>query len=311
MAIHTLDWQDTPPPECRSGALTVGNFDGVHKGHAGLVAEVCRHARETGGPGVVLTFDSHPLQLLRPDRFLPVLTTMEDRARLLLALGADEVVVMHTTPELLRLSAEDFYKEVIRRGINARVVVEGTDFGFGHKRGGDIAFLRRLADTDGVRVTVVEPVLVDGVPASSSRVRNSLAAGDVEAAARMLGRPYRLHGTVCKGQRRGRTLGFPTANLDPLATFPPGEGVYAVRVVLPDQVWAGAANLGPNPTFGESSRKVEVHLIDFEGDLYGKDLAVDFLARLRDTCPFKSVAELRAQLDKDVEQARGLQGLWA
>ncbi len=156
----------------------------------------------------------------------------------------------------------------------------------------------------GLPLTVVPPVVIAGGEASSSRVRNSLLKGDIEDAAKVLGRPYRLHGTTAVGRRRGRTLGFPTANLDPLQNLAPGNGVYAVRVFVGDAVWPGAANVGPNPTFGEDARKVEVHLIGFQGDLYGQALAVDFVHRLRDTRPFQGAADLMGQLRRDVEQAR-------
>jgi riboflavin kinase/FMN adenylyltransferase len=304
MAIHTLEWDQPPPTSCRHGVVAIGNFDAVHIGHAALLAEARRLAAQTGGSAAVLTFDPHPLQLLRPERFLPLLTTPADRATLLLQVGADEVVVMHTTPELLQLTPELFFQRVLADGLQVRGLAEGADFHFGHRRAGNIALLRTLSQHHGVQLSVVPPVSAEGAPISSSRIRDALARGEVTAAARLLGRCYRLHGRVCTGQKRGRTLGFPTANLDPLFTFAPGDGVYAVRVVRPDGVWAGAANIGANPTFGEQSRKVEVHLIGCSGDLYGEDLAVDFVARLRDTRTFAGVDDLLAQLRRDVEQAR-------
>lgn len=304
MALHAIDWHRSFPPSCRSGAVTIGNFDGVHLGHAELVARTRRRADELKGPAVVLTFDPHPLQLLRPERFLPLLTTPTDRAALLQKLGADEVLLLRTTPEMLQLSAEDFFQRLLVDQLHLGGLVEGEDFRFGAGRSGDVHLLRTLCERVGARLEIVAPVELDGLPVSSSRVRTALNGGDVATATRLLGRPHRLHGQVSTGQRRGRTLGFPTANLEPLGNFAPGVGVYAVRVPLDGRVWPGAANIGPNPTFGESARKVEVHLIDFAGDLYGRELAVDFLARLRDTRPFAGVDELRQQLQRDVEQAR-------
>ncbi len=306
MAVRTLDWQQTPPEDGRGGAVTIGNFDGVHRGHAALLAETRRRARDVGGPAVALTFDPHPLQLLRPERFLPVLTTTADRARLLGEIGADHVIVLRTTPELLRLTPEDFFEQVVRQRLSARALVEGENFGFGRNRSGNVETLAALCAGAGLTLSVVPPLRLDGTVVSSSRVRAALERGTVAEAARLLGRPYRLHGQVGTGQQRGRTLGFPTANLDPLYTFAPGDGVYAVRAHHEGRSWAGAANVGPNPTFGEQARKVEVHLIGFDGDLYGADLAVDFLARLRDTRPFAGPDELKAQLQRDVEQARRL-----
>jgi len=182
--------------------------------------------------------------------------------------------------------------------------VEGTNFGFGRGRSGNVATLAELCRGAGLPLTVVQPVLIDSEPVSSSRVRGDLQRGAVEAAAACLGRPYRLIGTVGTGQRRGAKLGFPTANLEQTETLIPGDGVYAVRVQRRAESWAGAANIGPNPTFGENARKVEVHLIGFQGDLYGQILAIDFIGRLRDTRPFGGVNELIAQLRTDIERAR-------
>jgi riboflavin kinase/FMN adenylyltransferase len=306
MAIHTLDWQQAPPEICHGGAVTIGNFDGVHRGHAALVGETSRLAHEVSGPSVVFTFDPHPLQLLRPEQFLPLLTTLEDRARLLIELGADEVIVQRTSHEMLHLTAEQFFHRVLREGLHARALAEGEDFHFGHRRAGDVQLLRSLCKEIGVQLAVLLPVAMEGKVVSSSRVREALARGDVTMASKLLDRPYRLHGRVSTGQKRGKTLGFPTANLDPVRNFVPADGVYAVRVLHDERSWAGAANIGPNPTFGENARKVEVHLIDFSGDLYGQDLTVDFQSRMRDTRPFAGIKELREQLHRDVEQARML-----
>ena len=303
MAIHTFEWDQPPPSSCRQGAVSLGNFDGVHLGHVALLSETRRLAANVGGPAVALMFDPHPLQLLRPERFLPLLTAPADRATLL-QLEADEVIILHTEPEFLQLPAEQFFQRVLADGLQVRGIAEGADFHFGRNRTGNIELLRALCQKAGMQLAIVPPVAVEGTTVSSSRIRDALSRGDVAAAARLLGRPYRLHGKVGTGQKRGRTLGFPTANLGPLFTFAPGDGVYAVRVARADGVWPGAANIGSNPTFGEQARKVEVHLIGFSGDLLGEDLGVDFLARLRDTRPFGSVKELLAQLRIDVEQAR-------
>ena len=195
---------------------------------------------------------------------------------------------------------------MVQERLAARALVEGEDFGFGRNRSGNVATLRELCTASGIELSVVPPLRLGGVVVSSSRVRAALDSGAVGEAARLLNRPYRLQGNVATGQRRGRTLGFPTANLDPLGTLAPANGVYAVRVPHGGTVWPGAANIGPNPTFGESARKVEVHLIGFDGDLYGQELAVDFLERLRDTRPFAGAADLREQLRRDVERARHL-----
>jgi riboflavin kinase/FMN adenylyltransferase len=308
MASRTVDWQEMPPAPCRGGVLTIGNFDGVHRGHAALLAEARQQARRLGTAAVGLTFEPHPIALLRPDQLLPALTTLEDRAALMQARGADEVLILRTTPDLLALSAAAFFEEVIRKRLAARALVEGYNFGFGHNRGGNVETLAELGRAAGIPLTVLPPLLVDGKPVSTSRVRDLVLQGDVHGAAALLGRPYRLHGVVIVGQRRGRTIGFPTANLERIATVVPGDGVYAVRAIVDGAPWPAAANVGPNPTFGEDARKVEVHLIGFEGDLYGRALAVDFVERLRATRTFRSAAELVEQLRQDVEQARRIAG---
>jgi riboflavin kinase/FMN adenylyltransferase len=303
MAIHTLSWHEAPPSDCRGGALSVGNFDGVHRGHIALLNELRCRAAAVHGPAVALSFDPHPLQLLRPDSYPPPLTTVAERARLLQAHGADHVVLLRTTHDMLQLTAEEFFEQVVRARFDVRAMVEGESFGFGRGRGGNVATLAELCRRDGLTLVVVPPVHVGGEPVSSSRVRAALQRGAVAEATECLGRPYRLIGTVGTGQRRGATLGFPTANLVRTETLVPGDGVYAVGVEHAGRAWAGAANVGPNPTFGENAHKVEVHLIGFQGDLYGRELAVDFVERLRDTRPFAGVNELVAQLRADMERA--------
>jgi riboflavin kinase/FMN adenylyltransferase len=308
MATLTIDWHEMPPAAVRGGAVAIGNFDGVHRGHAALVGELRERARAVPGPAVALTFDPHPQELLRPGQAPPPLTTPDDRSRLLHEAGADHVLILRATTALLALSAAEFFDQVIRERLDARALVEGVNFGFGHNREGNVETLARLCRPAGLSLTVVPPLVLDGLAVSSSRVRAALLRGDVGEAALLLGRPYRLHGTVGTGRRRGQTLGFPTANLDRPPTLVPGDGVYAVRVLVAGAVWPGAANVGPNPTFGENARKVEAHLIGFSGDLYGQPVAVDFVHRLRDTRPFGGPAELVEQLRRDVEQARQVLG---
>jgi riboflavin kinase/FMN adenylyltransferase len=306
MAMYTVQWDETPPECCRGGALTIGNFDGVHRGHAALLAKLGDEVRARGGPSVALTFDPHPLQLLRPEQFQPVLTTVTDRAELLQALGADYVLILRTTWELLRLSPEAFFSEVIQTRLQPQALIEGNNFGFGRNREGTVETLAKLCAQAGVGLSIVPPVTMEGLRVSSSSIRAVLLKGDVRTAALLLGRPYRLRGLVGTGQRRGQKLGFPTANLVHVETLVPADGVYAVRVQHQQRTWPGAANIGPNPTFGEQARKVEVHLIGFEGTLYGQTLTIHFLERLRDTRPFAGVEQLVAQLRVDVDQARRL-----
>jgi riboflavin kinase/FMN adenylyltransferase len=306
MGIATLNWNETPGAECRGGALTIGNFDGVHCGHAVLVGQLRQRAQAVGGPAVALTFHPPPLELLRPEQFGPPLTRISDRAQLLLARGADHVLILRTTAELLNLSAEEFFNGVIERGCAARHLVEGFNFAFGRNREGNVETLSRLCRKAGVGLEVVPPLERKGSIVSSSRIRRALHEGDVREAAELLGRPYSIRGRVVTGQGRGQKLGFPTANLGEVETLAPRDGVYAVRVRYNQAHWAGAANIGANATFGEQVRKLEVHLIGFTGNLVGQELEVDFLERLRDTRRFAGPAELAEQLRLDVEQARRL-----
>jgi riboflavin kinase/FMN adenylyltransferase len=304
MGVLTRALAEPIDEACWGGALTIGNFDGVHRGHQHLLAQLRVQADALPGPAVALTFDPHPLQLLRPAQFQPLLTTPADRAELLCAAGADWVVILRTTLELLGLSAREFFERVIVGQLGARMVVPGFNFAFGRGREGNVATLASLCREAGLGFTVAPPLLVDGRPVSSSRVREELVRGNVAEARRLLGRPYRLRGTVEVGQRRGQALGFPTANLGQSQTLVPGDGVYAVRAEVSGTLRPGAASIGPNPTFGEQTRKIEIHLIGFHGDLYGRRIAVDFLERLRDVRPFRSPAELIEQLRQDIERAK-------
>jgi riboflavin kinase/FMN adenylyltransferase len=306
MVTHFVDWRETPDASCRGGAVTIGNFDGVHRGHAALVAALRTQADAIRGPAVAFTFEPSPLDLLRHGQLPPPLTPITERARLLHELGADQVIVIRTTLEMLALSPEAFFTQVVKDRLAVRAIVEGVNFGFGHNRQGNVETLRQLCRASDIGLTIVPPVQINGGEVSSSRIRATLLSGAVGEAAELLGRPYRLSGVVGAGQRRGQAIGFPTANLDAIPALVPGNGVYAVRALVGDTAWPGAAHIGPNPTFGEDVRKVEVHLIGFHGDLYGKSLVIDFLQRLRETRPFRGAAELIEQLKKDVEQARRL-----
>jgi riboflavin kinase/FMN adenylyltransferase len=304
MATVFLDWHEYPPPDVAGGAVTIGNFDGVHRGHQALVATARKQADALGGPAVVMTFNPPPHQVLHPGSERPPLTTIPQRAELLHALGADHVVVLRTSPALLALSPEAFFEDVIARQLGAKAVVEGYDFRFGRGRAGTNDTLRTLCHAAGLVFEEVSQLTLHGDPVSSSRVRSALVSGDVARAAELLNRRYRIAGSVVTGAKRGRTIGFPTANLGDVPTVLPGNGVYAVRASVDGQEWPAAANVGPNPTFGENAQKIEVHLIGFSGDVYGKPMEVEFVTRLRETKPFGGVSELAEQLKKDVEQAK-------
>jgi riboflavin kinase/FMN adenylyltransferase len=301
-----VDWQEEFPAASRGGSVAIGNFDGAHTGHASLIRELVRQARAThGGPAVALTFSPHPVEVLRPGTRVELLTTPADRAALLAGLGADLVLTLKATPELFRLSAREFFDRVVRGNLDARGMVEGANFCFGRDREGDVELLAEFCREAGMPLSVVPPYFLDGIEVSSSRIRQELQRGDVALAAKLLGRPYHLRGVVVGGKRRGRTIGFPTANLEGIATVIPAGGVYATRArTAAGEAYPSATNVGPSPTFGEEAPRVEVHLIGFAGDLYGQELEIEFLARLRETRPFAGPAELIEQLRRDVEQAR-------
>ena len=297
-----LRWTAPAPAPFRAGAVTVGNFDGVHCGHRELV----RAARALGRPAVAVTFDPPPARVLYPGRAALPLTTLDRRAELLREAGADQVAILETDAGLLSLSPEAFFEDVIGHAFAATAVAEGYNFRFGRAREGDTALLRRLCEQASLAFAVVEPQLQGGEPVSSSRVRAALTAGAVEVAARLLDRPYSVDGVVEPGARRGRTIGFPTANLAGIETLLPLQGVYAGRAVIDGVSHPAAANLGPAPTFNVTDRKLEVHLIDFASDLYGRAVRFEFASRLRNVRPFSSADDLAHQLQSDVAQAKSI-----
>jgi riboflavin kinase/FMN adenylyltransferase len=293
----------TFPVPLRSGAVAIGNFDGVHLGHARIVERLLARARQVGGPAVVFTFDPHPVRLLRPDAAPPPLTWTNRKAELLARLGVDAVLAYPTDEALLALGPEEFFAEIICKQLDARSLVEGPNFRFGRGRAGTIELLGKLAAAAGILVEVVEPVVVADEIVSSSRVRRLVADGRVGEARRLLTEPYRVRGMVVHGAGRGAKIGFATANVDAIDTILPAHGVYAGRALVADRLWPAAINVGSNPTFGEQTPKVEAHLIGWHDPLYGSAIELDFLERLRGVERFAGVAELRDQLARDVADA--------
>ena len=304
--MHIIRQLADLPSEARGGAVSIGNFDGVHLGHAAIVQRLLERAADVGGPAIVFTFDPHPVRLLRPEQCPPPLTWTERKAELLANLGVDWIVAYPTDQALLRLSAQAFFDQIVRGALAARALVEGPNFYFGHNREGTIARLGELTAATGITLDVVPPVEIAGELISSSRVRALLADGRVEDAAKLLGVPYRIRGMVTHGAGRGAKIGFPTANLAAIDTLLPAQGVYAGRAWAEGQSWPAAMNLGPSPTFDDKNVRIEVHLIGRSEPLYGQPLEVDFLARLRDIRPFPSPEALAKQLTDDVEQVKKL-----
>lgn len=295
---------DTLPADLRGCAVAIGNFDGVHLGHAKIIEQLRDEARRVGGPAVVFTFDPHPALLLRPGEAPPPLTWMHRKAELLAEQGVEYVISYPTDMELLSLSAREFFDRFVLRTLDAKAVVEGPNFFFGKGRSGTIEVLGQFCSEAGITLKVVEPVKAGEGFISSSRVRRLISDGKIDEATQMLTRPYRIRGMVTHGAGRGATIGFPTANVEAIDTLLPGEGVYAGCGMAKGQHWPAAINVGTNPTFDEHSVKVEVHLIGADVALYGEPLEVDFLSRLRDIQPFDGIEALKAQLTRDVEKAQ-------
>jgi riboflavin kinase/FMN adenylyltransferase len=302
--MHIIRDLSALPPDARGGAVSIGNFDGVHRGHVAIVRRLIERADAVGGPAIVFTFDPHPVRLLRPDQCPPPLTWTERKAQLLAAQGVDWIVAYPTDEALLALSAVEFFDEIVLAKLSAKALVEGPNFFFGHHREGNVERLAELSRDAGISLDVVKPVVLDGAIVSSSRVRELIRLGNVEEAAKLLSAPYRIRGMVTHGAGRGAKIGFPTANLSAIDTLIPALGVYAGVAWVNGSSHAAATNLGPSPTFGDAVVRVEVHLIDYHESLYGEPLEVDFVARLRDIRPFDSPAALIAQLRQDVEQAK-------
>jgi riboflavin kinase/FMN adenylyltransferase len=289
-------------------AVTVGNFDGVHLGHQSLAAETVRQARARRGTAVALTFDPHPSRVLSPDRAPSTLMTLDQREEALTAIGIDRLAVVPFTFELSRESAADFARTVLRDAVGARVVVVGQGFRFGRGREGDLAGLARLGQSLDFEVVGTAPVIHEGAPISSTRIREALARGAVSPARAMLGRRFFVDGTVVRGVGRGRKIGLPTANLTVLNETLPARGVYAAWCREPAGGGAtrhpAVVNIGHRPTFGAGALSVEAHLLDFEGDLYGRVLRVEFQERLREERTFDGPEALLRQVRDDVARAR-------
>ena len=304
MRIHT-HWHGLPP-ESRGATVALGNFDGVHLGHAQVLRTA--HAARPEAPLAVLTFEPHPREVFRPQDPPFRLTLGAARARLLAGHGVAVEYELPFDAGFSLMSAEAFVAEVLHAGLGARHLVCGPDFAFGHRRGGDAAFLAARCETLGIGLTVVTPLADEAGPISSSRIRRALQDGYPERAAALLGRDWAIEGRVTQGDQRGRTLGFPTANIALGRQLEPARGVYAARVRAPDGAQhAGVANIGRRPTLGgDPESRLEVHLFDFSEDLYGANLSVSLVQFLRAEQKFAGLDALRAQIGSDAAQARAL-----
>ena len=284
--------------------ITLGNFDGLHLGHQELVRMVIRRARETGAAAMVVTFRPHPLKVLAPEKCPPLISIYEEKIRLFERLGIDVLVKIPFTLEFSSMSPEDFVKKVLCDALGAREIFVGYNYRFGKGRKGDIRLLKSLGEELGFRVREVEQVAAEGEVISSTSIRNLLKDGEVEHAARLLGRTYAITGVVVKGDGRGKGLGFPTANIAPKHAIIPADGVYAVRLYARDRLYDGIANIGLRPTFNKKVLAIEVHVFDFNEDLYGEEVSLYFVKKIREEKKFRSADALVTQIRSDIAAAR-------
>ena len=301
-------WEDSGlPAETPGTVVTVGTFDGVHRGHWDVLGRIAARGRADGLASVLVTFDPHPLEVVNPAAAPRLLTVGEEKVEVVAESGIDYMAVVPFTPALQKYDAAQFVDEVLRKRFHMRELVIGYDHGFGRGRAGDVDVLRTLGAERGFAVEVVDAVTMDdGRPISSTLIRRAVAGGDLERAHRALGRLYAVSGVVRRGVKRGRTLGYPTINLPapPARKLLPPEGVYAVRAQTPAGAFGGMMNMGPRPTFGDRETSLEVHLFGDAGTLYDAHVRVEFVARLRDTQRFPSPAALAEQLARDADDAR-------
>lgn len=305
--MERLAGEQRLPERYRGGVIALGNFDGFHLGHQAVVGRAVARARAEGRPALVATFDPHPVRFFRPDVAPFRLTTLDQRERLFAEAGADAMLVYRFDAALAGLTAEAFVAERLAGLAGAAGVVTGEDFTFGKGRGGNVVVLGQLGAAHGIAAEAVGPVALDAEPVSSSRIRDALKAGDCETAARLLTRPFAIRGAVEHGDRLGRVIGYPTANLSLGSYLRPRYGVYAVTAKLDDgRTLKGAANLGVRPQFEPPKELLEPHFFDFDGDLYGQTIEVALHHFLRDEARFESVDALTAQIGRDCEAARGV-----
>ena len=287
-----------------SSVVTLGNFDGVHLGHRELFRHLVKTARQLNCPSIVYTFDPHPLKFLAPDKAPLLLNTPEEKQRLIAASHIDYLIKTPFTAEFAAMTPEQFVDDVLIEKLQVKSLVVGYDYAFGKGRRGDTKFLKASGAENGFTVDVLQPVEADGLPYSSTRVRNMVAEGDVAGVVRLLGRQYNLEGRVVAGDQRGRELGFPTANLETDKELLPAPGVYAVKVRHGSQEYNGVVNLGKRPTFEGDASTIEVHLLDYTGQLYDQNLRVYFVERLRGEKKFLTVDELVNAIAADVLKGR-------
>ena len=285
--------------------LTIGNFDGVHKGHLALFDKVKTLAAGINGQAVVMTFEPHPIKVVKPGNGPPLITPAEQKLKLIQEAGIDVIICLPFNKEFASISANDFVMDLLVKKIGVKEVVVGYDYNFGADRAGNIELLKKMGNEIGFKVHVVDQIQLDNTLVSSTSIRNLVQDGNLEESRKLLGRNYQITGTVRTGMGRGgKMLGFPTANLLPEDELIPKKGVYAVKAYIDGKEYNGVCNIGVNPTFGGTSLSIETHVLDFSGDLVGEKFTIKFISRLRDEAHFNGIEELAQQIKLDIKEAR-------
>jgi riboflavin kinase/FMN adenylyltransferase len=286
----------------KNPVLTIGNFDGLHIGHQLIIKSAVQRAKVIGGVSILYTFNPHPLAVLAPHKTPPTITTFTEKVRLLKKSGVDLLVTERFTKKFADNTPEQFIKDILYQRFHPHEILVGHDYAFGKGRGGTVSLLKKMGRELGFTVWEIRDIRIDDIPVRSTTIRTFISAGKVYEASRLLGRPYRLTGTVRKGKQRG--IGFATANLDPDKQLVPPNGIYAIRAETPYGLFDGVVNIGFCPTFGNNARTIEAHLFDFNKTLYGRRIALLFVDRLRGEKKFKDVTSLKLQIEKDIRRAK-------
>jgi riboflavin kinase/FMN adenylyltransferase len=291
-----------------SPVVTIGNYDGLHLGHQAIITRVIELAKQGKGESVVLTFEPHPVKFFHPELQTPLITPYRKKMILLTQFGVDATINLPFTEEIARMSAKEFIEEIVQKRLAPRWVVVGFNFTFGKGRTGSPEELRKIGEELGFGVEIIPPFQVGGEVVSSTRIRELIARGEIRAANRMLGSNFFMLGRVIHGHARGKGLGFPTANLEITQDLYPNDGVYAAQVMVDERRYDGVVNIGTNPTFRDGQLAVEVFLFGYQGDLYGKELQVALVDKIRDEQTFPSPEQLVRQIEKDIQRAKEILG---
>jgi len=294
--------------EIGQSVLTLGNFDGVHVGHQQIFKRVIGRSAELGAPSIVYTFEPHPLKVLQPERFFPLITTIEEKRGIIEKTGIDILICENFTQEFALQAPPDFVKDILHERLKAREIFIGPDYRFGMRREGNAGLLETLGKKWGIETVILDNIKMDGVEVRSTTIRTYIQSGKVREASRLLGRFYSLEGEVIRGKGRGKPLGIPTANLRPNKELFPASGIFAVWVFFQGKRFPGVLNIGTNPTFRDQALSLEVYIMDFHDEIYGKNLRIEFVEKLRDEKAFSDAGALAEQIQRDIGRAREVLG---